>query len=220
VVDSQGVLLGIVTVDDVLDVAEQEATEDFHRTAAVEPLRGSYRESGVWLLVRKRIGWLLFLIVINLVASGIIAAHEEILAAAIALAFFMPLLSAAGGNVGAQSATIVIRAQATGDIKLGQWLITVAKELRVGVFLGMMMAAVAWFVGLIYGGPQVALVVALSMLCNVLFINVLAAVMPFVLTRLGLDPAAASGPLITSMADPISLLVYFSMAAFLLHLHT
>ncbi len=218
VVDSDGVLLGIVTVDDILDVVEEEVTEDFHRTAAVEPLRGSYRESGVWPLFKKRIGWLFFLVLINLAASGIIAANEEILASAIALAFFIPLLNAAGGNVGAQSATLVIRAQATGDIRLGQWASTVGKELRVGMLLGLGMGVITWLFGLLRGGPGIAAVVALSMVLIVFFVNILGVVLPLLLIKLRLDPAMASSPLITSVADAVGLVIYFYLASRLLGL--
>lgn len=126
VVDSDGVLIGIVTVDDVMDVAQEEATEDFHKAAAVAPLKVSYRESTVWLLFRKRIIWLAVLLGMNLVASGVIAAYEEVLISTIALAFFIPLLIATGGNAGAQSATLMVRAHSDGrrqarSMVLGTW---------------------------------------------------------------------------------------------------
>jgi magnesium transporter len=213
VVDSYGVLLGIVTVDDILDVVEEEVTEDFHKTAAMSPLKTSYRESSVRSLVTKRIGWLLALVFVNLAAAGVIAAYEEVLASAIVLAFFIPLLNAGGGNVGAQSATLIIRAQATGDIKTGQWLGTMIKELRVGAFLGLGMGFVIWIFGLLYGGLRVAVAAGISMIFIVLLTNILGVVLPLLLLRLRLDPAMASSPLITSMADAIGLTVYFFLAS-------
>jgi magnesium transporter len=218
VTDSAGILLGIATVDDILDVEEEEVTEDFHKTAAVTPLKTSYRESSVWSLVRKRMGWLVALVFINLIASGIIAANEEILVSAIALTFFIPLLNAVGGNVGAQSATLVIRAQATGDLRLSQWVSTVSKELRVGIFLGLGMALVTSIFGLFHGGTGIALVVGLSMLLIVLIINIVGVALPFFLIKIRLDPAMASSPLITSVADAIGLLIYFYLASRLLNL--
>ncbi|NLY50657.1 MAG: magnesium transporter, partial [Firmicutes bacterium] len=117
VVDSDGVLLGIVTADDVMDVAQEEATEDFHKIAAVTPLRVSYREASIGSLYTKRVAWLVALVLVNLISSGIIAAYEKTLASAIALTFFIPLLTDSGGNTGSQSATLMVRALATGDVK-------------------------------------------------------------------------------------------------------
>jgi magnesium transporter len=212
VVDSSDILLGIVTVDDILDVAEEEVTEDFHMTAAVTPLKTSYSEASVLGLFKKRIGWLLALVFVNLVASGIIAAYEDVLASVIALAFFIPLLNAGGGNVGAQSATLVIRAQATGDLSMGQWLLTALKELKVGALLGAGMGAISFLFGLLYGGADVALVVGISMLLIVVIINVVGVILPFLLVKARLDPAMASSPLITSLADAIGLTIYFTLA--------
>jgi len=216
VVDSQGVLIGIVTVDDVLDVAQDEATEDFHRVAAVVPLKESYREAGLWSLFRKRVGWLTGLILVNLAASEIIAFHEELLLSSIALAFFIPLLIATGGNAGAQSATLMIRAMATGDLKPDQWLWAAGKELALGVALGLTLGILTWFLGIYRGGLRMGLVVFLSMVGIVLVSNLIGASLPFLLNKLRLDPAVASSPLITSVADVAGLSIYFFIAAFIL----
>jgi magnesium transporter len=212
VVDSEGILLGIVTVDDVMDVAQEEATEDFHKVAAVAPLKISYRESGVWSLYRKRIGWLVVLVAVSLVSSGVIAVFEETLASAMALAFFIPLLIGTGGNAGAQSATLMVRAIAIGDITLGQWVRVLAKEMFVGASLGFTMAAGGWALGLLRGGFEIGLVVGLAMMSIVVVANILGASLPFLLTRLRLDPAVASSPLIASITDAAGLLIYFSIA--------
>jgi magnesium transporter len=216
VLDPMGVMLGIVTVDDILDVIEEEVTEDFHKTAAVAPLKLSYHESSVLSLFSKRIGWLVILVFVNLVASGVIAAYEELLASAIVLAFFIPLLNAGGGNVGAQSATLIIRAQTTGDVKLNQWLETAAKELKVGVFIGLSMGLMTWVLGYFYGGADIALIAGVSMLLIVVITNIIGVTLPFLLTRLRLDPAMASSPLITSIADSIGLVIYFFVASWVL----
>jgi magnesium transporter len=212
VANAEGVLLGIVTADDVLDVAEEEATEDFHKTAAVQPLATSYRESSVWALYRRRIGWLLALVVANLVSSGVIAAYEETIAAAVALAFFIPLLIDSGGNVGTQAATMMVRALATADLGLEQWGRTLLKELGIGATLGVTMGVAGSMLGVIRGGPELGIIVGLTMFVIVFVTNALGVVLPFVLTRFGLDPAVASSPLITTIADSVGLLIYFTIA--------
>ncbi len=216
VIDSDGVLLGIITVDDVLDVEEEEVTEDIHLSAAVSPLKESYRESTVASLFKKRIGWLIGLVFINLVASGIIASYEQVLASTVALAFFIPLINAGGGNVGIQSAALIIRAQAVGEIKHEQWLATSMKELAVGALLGLGMGLIAGLSGYIIGGPRVAVVIGLSMFLIVLIVNVIGVLMPFFLVKLNFDPATASSPLITSIADAVGLLIYFNIALYFL----
>src|SRR5690554_1879305 len=216
VLDSAGILLGIVTADDVLDVAQEEATEDFHKTAAVAPLKTGYREAGIWPLYRKRIGWLVILVFVNLVSSGVISIYEEVLASALALAFFIPLLIDSGGNTGAQSATLMVRALATGDVKLTQWFKVLTKELFVGISLGTTMGLAGGLLGLFRGGYQIGLVVGLAMISIVVVANVIGVVLPFILIKLRLDPAVASSPLITSVADAAGLIIYFTLAAWIL----
>ena len=212
VVDSDGLMLGIVTIDDLLDVAEEETTEDFQKGAAVAPLRTSYREASIWSLFSKRILWLIILVFVNLVSSGVIEAFEEVLASAIALAFFIPLLIDSGGNAGAQSATLMVRAIAIGDIELRQWFQTVGKEVLVGITLGVAMGAASWALGLYRGGAEIGLVVGLSMVLIVLVANIIGTLLPFLLTRVNIDPAVASSPLITTIVDAAGLLIYFTIA--------
>lgn len=216
VVDSDGILLGIVTIDDLLDVAEEEATEDFHKGAAVAPLKTSYRETTIWELFGKRIYWLLILVFVNLISSGVIEAFEEVLASAIALAFFIPLLIDSGGNTGAQSATLMVRAIAIGDIELRQWLNTIGKELFVGIILGVAMGIASWALGFYRGGAEIGLIVGLSMILIVLAANTIGTLLPFLLTRFGIDPAVASSPLITTIVDVAGLLIYFAVASMIL----
>ena len=216
VVDQHGVMLGVVTIDDVFDVAQEEATEDFQLVAAVAPIGMSYREAGVLALYRKRIGWLLVLVGVNLGSAAVLAAFEQTLAAVIALAFFVPLLIGSGGNTGAQSATLMVRSLATGDIGLGDWLRTAGKELVVGLSLAMTMGVAAFVLGWFIGGPAVAPVVALTMLAVVTVANLIGTGLPFALTRLGLDPAVASNPLIATLVDVTGLLIYFSIASTIL----
>jgi len=212
VLDTEGVLIGIVTVDDVMDVAQEEATEDFHKVAAVTPLKTSYSESGVWLLYRKRIIWLAVLLGVNLIASGVIAAYEEMLVSTIALTFFIPLLIATGGNAGAQSATLMVRAIATDDVKLNQWLWALGREMIVAGCLGISMGMASWVLGIFRGGFEIGLVVGLAMILIVLVSNLIGVILPFILTRIRIDPAVVSNPLITSVADVTGLIIYFSIA--------
>ena len=217
VVDADGVLLGIVTVDDIFDVAEEEATEDIQKGAAVAPLETRYSVASPAQLFRKRIGWLLVLIFVNLISASVISRYEAYVMEFITLALFMPLVIASGGNCGAQSATLMVRAIATGDLELSDWLMAVGKELFVGLLLGGAMAVIAAFVGQLYGGDsKIALIVGLSMISIVFVANSFGALLPFALSRLKVDPAAASSPLITSVMDVLGLIIYFSIAVVVL----
>jgi magnesium transporter len=217
VVDSEGVLVGIVTVDDIMDVAEEEATEDFQKGVAVAPLETRYSAASPMQLFRKRIGWLLILIFVNLISAGVISSHEEYVREFITLALFMPLVIASGGNCGSQSATLMVRAIATGDLRLRDWFKAVSKETLVGLLLGAAMAVIAAIVGKLYGGDlQIAIIVGLSMISIVFVANTFGALLPFLLSRFKIDPAAASSPLITSIMDVLGLMIYFSIAVVIL----
>jgi magnesium transporter len=217
VIDSGGVLVGIVTVDDVLDLAEEEATEDFHRVGSVGPVKMSLREAPVGFLYRRRIGWLMALVVMNVFSGAGIAYFEDTIAAAVALVFFLPLLIDSGGNAGSQSATLMVRALATGDVRSADWFRLIGKELMVALAIGLTMAvgvsAISYF-----RAPEVLVVVAITMTLIVLVGSLLGMSLPFLLTRFGFDPATASAPLITSMADISGVLIYFSIATWYLGL--
>ncbi|MFQ3566653.1 MAG: magnesium transporter [Aggregatilineales bacterium] len=216
VVDSQGILVGIVTFDDVLDVAREEATEDFHKTAGVAPLRMSYREATFLDLYRKRIGWLVVLVFVNIFSGGAIAAFEDTIALNIALVFFLPLLIDSSGNAGSQAATLMVRALATGDVKLGDWSRLFLKELGIATTMGLTMAVAVAPIAFLRGGPDIAPVVALTMTLVVIVGSVIGTGLPFLLSRLKLDPATASAPLITSLSDISGVIIYFSLATLLL----
>lgn len=216
VLDSEGIMLGIVTVDDLFDVAEEEATEDFHKSAAVSPLDMPYSLASPTFLYRKRIGWLSILIFVNLLSATVISAYEEYLMEFIILAFFMPLLIASGGNTGAQSATLMVRALATGDLKLDRLIPAIGKEVGVGLMLGVSMGVLTYILGWFRGDTTIGWVVGLSMFAIVIVANFIGVILPFTLTKLKLDPAVASSPLITSLMDAIGLLIYFSIAASIL----
>ncbi len=214
--DSNGRLLGIVTMDDALDVAEEEATEDFQKTSAVLPLGKTYSEAGVGLLFRSRFWWLLILVFVNLISSGIIAGFEETLEAAIGLAFFIPLLIDSGGNAGAQSAMMMVRAISIGDVQMDEWFKAFLREIAIGLFLGLSLGFASFFLGVFRAEVMIGVVVGLAMLVIIFAANLIGVLLPFLLTTLNLDPAVASGPLITSIVDACGLLIYFSIAMALL----
>lgn len=212
IVDDQDRLVGIVTYDDAMDVAEQEATEDFHRVGTVGRLEESVREAGVPLLYRKRIFWLLALIFGNLLSGLGIAHYESTITAYVALVFFLPLLIASGGNAGAQTATLMVRALATGDVEMRDWGRMLGRELGVASLLGITMAVAVYGIGAARGGVELAFVVALTMVLVVMVGSLIGMSLPFLLSRFRLDPAAASVPLVTSIADVAGVLIYFAMA--------
>ena len=222
VTDKTGVLLGIVTVDDIMDVAEQETTEDFHKLGGTGSLNISIREASPGFLYRKRIGWLMILVLVNLVSGLAIAMFEDAIEAVIALVFFLPLIIASSGNAGSQSATLMVRALAIGDVDLSDWLRLWIKEFSVALALGVTMGLAVSVVGIWRGGPelgmQLAMVVGFAMLAVVIMGAMIGMLLPFILQRLNMDPATASTPLITSVADVLGILIYFSIASAILTL--
>ena len=216
VVDGDDKLVGIVTYDDAMDVAEAEATEDFIKSGAVEELPVGFRTAPIGLLYRKRVLWLVVLVFGNLVSGASIVYFEDTIAAHIALIFFLPLLIASSGNAGAQSATLMVRALATGEVEMKHWAGMLTRELAVAVLLGATMALAVSGIGLWRSGSEIALVVALTMLLVVIVGSVIGMSLPFVLSRFNLDPATSSAPLITSIADGVGVLLYFTLATALL----
>lgn len=218
VVDSEGVLVGIVTFDDVLDVAEAEATEDFHKVGAVAPIRRRYLEADLFSLYRKRVGWLVALVFANLFSGAAIAIFEDSIAAAVTLVFFLPLLIGSGGNAGSQSATLMIRSLATGEVRAGDWARLLLRELAIALLLGGTMGLAVWGIGVFRGGVELGMVVAAAMILIVVIGSVIGVSLPFLLDRFRLDPATASGPLITSLSDIAGVIIYFSLANALLEI--
>jgi magnesium transporter len=217
VLDAERRVKGIVTVDDVLDVVEEEATEDFHRIAATGVVP-SLAAASLRTLYQKRVGWLLLLVFVNIFSGAGLAYFEDTIAAAVTLVFFLPLLIDSAGNAGSQSATLMVRALATGDVQVGEWVRLLGRELTVALALGATMAAAVALLGLYRGGPPIALVVATTMALVVLVGSVIGMLFPIALSYLDLDPATASTPLITSIADIAGVLIYFSLARWLLGL--
>jgi magnesium transporter len=219
VVDDADRLLGIITEDDVADVLQAEATEDIERLGGSEPLNAPYRSSGVWLLFRKRIVWLLLLFVAEAYTGTVLRDFQDELQTVVALSFFIPLLIGTGGNMGSQTVTLVVRAMALGEVALGDIAWIVFKEMRVGLAIGGVMAVVAfgraWLLGV---GFDVGGVVALTILAICLWSATVAAALPLVLRAFRIDPAVVSAPLITTLVDGTGLIIYFSIAKVLLNL--
>lgn len=216
VINGGEMMVGIITADDAMDVAEREATEDIHKAGGTSGLVVSLRNASIGLLYRKRISWLIVLVFANLFSGAGIAAFEDVIAANVALVFFLPLLIDSGGNAGSQSATLMVRALATGDATLSDWARMMGREMRVAALLGGTMALAVSLIGLVRGGPEIALVVALTMVCTVMVGSLVGLSLPVLLSRFGVDPATASAPLITTIADASGVLIYFAIASALL----
>jgi magnesium transporter len=218
VIDNDGMLVGIVTYDDAMDIAEAEATADFGKVGAVEELPMGLRAAPLRVLYRKRVFWLVVLVFGNVISGAGIAYYEDTIAAHLALIFFLPLLIASSGNAGAQSATLMVRALATGDVVLKDWAGMLLRELAVAALLAATMALAVAGIGFWRGGPQIALIVTLTMLLVVIAGSIVGMSLPFLLSRFKLDPAASSAPLITSIADGVGVIVYFALATVMLGL--
>lgn len=216
ITDHNGHLVGIVTHDDAMDVASEEATDDFHKSAGVTTSLGNMKQASISLLYRKRVFWLVLLVFGNLFSGAGIAHFEDIIAANLVLVFFLPLLVDSGGNAGSQSATLMVRALATGEVVMKDWFFLLGREALVALALGGTMAAAVSVLGYIRGDEMVALVLALSMVTIVLIGCVIGMSLPFVLNKMGFDPASASAPLITSVCDATGVVIYLFIASQLL----
>jgi magnesium transporter len=214
VVDQKHQLLGIITVDDVIDVVQEEATEDAHRLGAVEPLEQPYLATPFYSLVRKRAPWLIALFIGGTLTPSVLEHYSSLEAAAV-LMWFVPLIVSAGGNAGSQSATLIIRAMAVGTVATEDIKRILRRELLVGVLLGLILASVGVLRVIMTGSTrslEMVLVVWLSLLAVVTVAALVGSGLPMLLRRLGLDPAVASTPFIASAMDVTGMLVYFEIA--------
>jgi len=212
VIDDNGILLGIVTHDDMMDVAEEETTEDFYKfgsfqDAVLNPLR-----TRVVQLYKKRIVWLIVLVFVNVFSGAAIANFENVIQSVVSLVFFLPLLIGSGGNAGSQAATLMIRSLVLKEVQVKDWFRLLGREFLVSFLLGITMAA---GVGLVAGlrTPEIMAVVSLTMILVVMTGSLVGLLLPFIFTKLKLDPATASGPLVTSIADICGVVIYFSIAS-------
>ena len=218
VVDEDQRLVGIVTVDDVIDVLEEEATEDIYRLGAVEAPELVYSRSSVLELWSARVRWLVILILTGMVTSTILGHFDEVLKAATALAFYLPVLLGTGGNSGSQAATIMVRALSTRDIEIKDWPRIFLKEVGVGALLGVTLAALIAAKVAMDGNFGITPAVALALFLLVIVANLVGSLLPLLLARLGVDPALISNPLIATVSDVAGLLIYLSVAKLLLGL--
>ncbi len=217
VVDAQGVLVGVITIDDVVDVLEEETTEDFQRFGGGEPLEQPYLDSGVLTVTRKRVGWLLLLFITETLTGSVLRHFEEAMAAVVSLAFFIPLLIGTGGNAGSQTTSTIIRALAVEDLDKRGLLRPLAHETMIGLVLGSMMGIVAYGRALLWHtGHDVALTVAVAIFAIVVWANVLGSVLPILAYRLKIDPTVVSGPAMSTLVDATGLFIYFTIAGLIL----
>lgn len=218
VVDESDRLVGIVTVDDVLDVVEMEATEDIHRLGAA-PVDLDYARARPWVLFRKRAPWLVLLVVSMTLTFNVISHFENIIAEVVVLAAFIPLLIGTGGNVGAQVATMVVRSLGTRNLEPRDYLRVLAKELGTGLMLGLAFGAfITVYVLVFQSEPRVAVALGITMILIALTANLVGASLPFLFYRLGIDPALTSSPGITTVMDVVGLLIYFQIVIWVLQL--
>jgi len=215
IIDEGDRLVGIVTVDDVVDVVIEESTEDIYKYGAVGEYI-DYMKSNLFQMAKQRVVWLLILICVGFVAAWVIETNSMQLETVVALSFFIPLLLGAGGNAGTQSSTVIIRGMATGGIQISDLITVMKRELGVGIIIGTVLAGIvsigaSW----LNQDPKVGITVGLAMIVTVTLAKTLGAFLPILFKRLKLDPALMSGPFITSIVDIVSLLVYFRIAAFI-----
>ena len=221
VLDSKDVLVGVVTVDDVLDVAEQEATEDIQKMGGMEALDAPYLKIAMLSMVKKRAGWLSILFISEMFTATAMGYFENELAKAAVLALFLPLILSSGGNSGSQATSLIIRAMAVRDVTLRDWWRVLRRELMAGVALGAVLAVIVLVRIFLWPGketlytthyPLVAATVALSLVGVVLWGSVVGSMLPFLLRRLGFDPAASSAPFVATLVDVTGIVIYFTLA--------
>ncbi len=225
VVDGSGVLVGIVTVDDVLDVAQEEATEDIHLLGGVEAFEEPYLETSLGTVVRKRGVWLVLLFLGQTLTTSVMGIYEAEIANAVVLALFLPLIISSGGNSGSQAAALVTRAMALGEVTIGRWWDVVRRELIAGLALGGILGALGFLRVFVAGyfldayGPHwlpIALTIGLSLVGVVAWGSLVGSVLPLVLKRLGADPAASSTPFVATVVDVTGIIIFFGLAKLIL----
>ncbi len=220
VIDEQGRMLGVVTVDDVVDVVIEEATEDAQRMGAVTPFENTYFRASFFAYWRSRVIWLVVLFLGGFLTATVMQSFEDELARALTLAIFIPLIISTGGNAGSQSATLVIRALAVDEVRPRDWAKVAIREAAVGICLGVVVGALgfgrAFFAAEMGDSVPLALVVSLSVIAVVTVGSLLGALLPLLIQRVGLDPAVSSTPFIASLSDVVGLLIYLSIARTLL----
>jgi magnesium transporter len=212
IVDSEDRLVGIVTVDDAMEVLEEEETEDVARAGGAEPLGRPYLATSVMQIARSRVVWLLLLIVAATLTVNVLQVFERTLAEVVSLALFIPLVIGTGGNTGAQAATTVTRAMAVGEVRMGDLGFVILREARVGLLLGTMLALIAFIPATVFAGRGIGTVVSVTLVVVCTLAAFIGALLPLVARRVGVDPAVMSAPFITTLVDASGLIVYFLVA--------
>ena len=218
VVDKENRLVGIITIDDVVDIIEQENTEDFQKMAAMEPNEEPYLKTPIFSLAKHRIIWLLVLMISATVTGRIIQGFEEVIQSVVILASFIPMLMDTGGNAGSQSSTLIIRGLALGEITTNDYLKIMFKELRVGFIVAIVLAFVNFLRIILFErvDMMVSLTVCGSLFCTVIIAKVVGGLLPIIAKKLKFDPAIMASPLITTIVDAFALFIYFMLAQLLL----
>jgi magnesium transporter len=224
VVDKEGRLVGIITVDDIIDVIEEENTEDIERMAGIVDVTDTsdsdYLDISVWQHAKNRLPWLLILMVAYIFTGMIVTSFEGKLSKVISLVAYMPMLMGTGGNTGSQAATLIIRGLATGEVDLEDTLKILWKEVRIGALVGVILSAFN-FLRIVFldgNGPLIALTICTAMIFIVIFAKVLGSMVPLIVKKIGLDPALIANPFISSISDAVALTIYFAMATLFLGL--
>lgn len=226
VIDGRGGLVGIVTVDDILDVAEQQATEDIQKIGGMEHLDEPYMDISLGRLIRKRATWLVVLFLGEMLTATAMGHFEAEISKAVVLAMFVPLIISSGGNSGSQAATLIIRAMAIGEVRLKDWWRVMRREILSGLTLGLILATIGMLRIAIWSAfsdtygkhwPLIALTVGISLIGVVLWGTISGSMLPFLLKRLGLDPATSSAPFVATLVDVTGLVIYFAVAGIILH---
>jgi magnesium transporter len=221
VTDTGGMLIGIVTIDDVLDVVEATATEDIQRIGGSEALDEPYMQIAFWRMIQKRAGWLTALFLGEMLTATAMGAFEAEISRAVVLTLFVPLIISSGGNSGSQASTLVIRAMALGEVGLRDWWRVMRREIFAGLALGMILATIGFLRISVWSAFStiytehwllVAITVAVALVGIVLWGTLIGSLLPMVLRRLGFDPATSSAPFVATLVDVTGLIIYFTVA--------
>ncbi|HOJ18234.1 MAG TPA: magnesium transporter [Ignavibacteriaceae bacterium] len=221
VTDATGILIGIVTIDDVLDVAEEEATEDIHKLGAVEALEEPYVDISLWEMMKKRAPWLSILFLGEMLTASAMHYFEDVISRAVVLTLFIPLIISSGGNSGSQTATLVIRSLSLGELKLKNWFFVFKRELFSGLILGGILGTLGFLRILIWQYTSapfgeywllMGMTIGFSLLGVVMWGTITGSMLPLLLKRIGLDPATSSAPFVATLVDVTGIIIYFSMA--------
>jgi magnesium transporter len=225
VIDSKGILSGIVTIDDILNVVSEEDTEDMQKIGGMAALNEPYMDTPFFSLMRKRLGWLVILFLGELLTASAMGFFEDEIAKAVVLALFLPLIISSGGNAGSQASTLIIRAMALGEINLKDWWRIMRREVFSGMYLGFILGMIGFFRVAIWSqftsiyGPHwllIAFTIFFALIGVVLWGTLSGSMLPLVLKRCGFDPAVSSAPLVATLVDVTGLIIYFNVALYIL----